>query len=107
MRATIHLVTVGALFFVVLARVLISWVNPRFEPWRRNFASAFAAVITLGNISFPLMILALSATRQAPVAVRLRGSISSSPTRRGPSEVAAAPRRSTARTRASSCAEAI
>ena len=36
----------------------LGWVNPRFEPWRRNFASAFAAVITLGNISFPLMILA-------------------------------------------------
>jgi succinate dehydrogenase / fumarate reductase cytochrome b subunit len=31
--------------------------NPRFESWRRNFATAFAALITLGNISFPLAVL--------------------------------------------------
>ena len=32
-------------------------VNPRFELWRRNFARAFAFIITLGNVSFPLAVL--------------------------------------------------
>ena len=32
-------------------------VSRRFEPWRRNFATVFALVITLANISFPLMVL--------------------------------------------------
>ena len=31
--------------------------SPRFESWRRNFATAFAVIITLGNISFPLAVL--------------------------------------------------
>lgn len=31
--------------------------NPRFNHWRRYFAAAFAAVITLGNLSFPIAIL--------------------------------------------------
>jgi succinate dehydrogenase / fumarate reductase cytochrome b subunit len=31
--------------------------NPRFEAWRRNFASVFAILITLGNVSFPLAVL--------------------------------------------------
>ena len=31
--------------------------NPRFEGWRRNFATAFAALITFANISFPLAVL--------------------------------------------------
>jgi succinate dehydrogenase / fumarate reductase cytochrome b subunit len=35
----------------------VGLVNPRFEPWRRNFATAFALIITLANISFPLMVL--------------------------------------------------
>ena len=31
--------------------------NPRFEAWRRNFATLFAVVITAANISFPLSVL--------------------------------------------------
>ena len=31
--------------------------HKRFENWRRMFATVFAALITLGNISFPLMVL--------------------------------------------------
>lgn len=31
--------------------------NPRFNVWRRWFAIGFAAVVTLGNISFPLAVL--------------------------------------------------
>lgn len=30
--------------------------NPRFETWRRNFATVFALIVTLGNISFPIAI---------------------------------------------------
>src|SRR3954447_15509324 len=30
--------------------------NPRFNQWRRNFAGAFALVIVLGNLSFPIMV---------------------------------------------------
>jgi succinate dehydrogenase / fumarate reductase cytochrome b subunit len=30
----------------------------KFNPWKRVFATAFAVVITLGNISFPIMVLA-------------------------------------------------
>ncbi|HEY0160152.1 MAG TPA: succinate dehydrogenase cytochrome b subunit [Thermoanaerobaculia bacterium] len=32
-------------------------INPRVENWRRTFATAFAFIITLGNISFPLAVL--------------------------------------------------
>jgi len=35
----------------------IGMTNPRFEGWRRNFATAFAVVITGANISFPLLVL--------------------------------------------------
>jgi succinate dehydrogenase / fumarate reductase cytochrome b subunit len=35
----------------------LGFVNPRFEAWRRNFATAFAVLITLGNVSFPLAVL--------------------------------------------------
>jgi succinate dehydrogenase / fumarate reductase, cytochrome b subunit len=31
--------------------------SQRFESWRRNFATVFAVIITLGNISFPLAVL--------------------------------------------------
>jgi succinate dehydrogenase / fumarate reductase cytochrome b subunit len=31
--------------------------NPRFNRWRRGFATAFAAVILIGNVSFPIMVL--------------------------------------------------
>jgi succinate dehydrogenase / fumarate reductase, cytochrome b subunit len=30
--------------------------NPRFNLWRRYFAAGFAAVITIGNVSMPLMV---------------------------------------------------
>jgi succinate dehydrogenase / fumarate reductase cytochrome b subunit len=30
---------------------------PRFNPWRRYFASAFALIITAANVSFPVMVL--------------------------------------------------
>jgi succinate dehydrogenase / fumarate reductase cytochrome b subunit len=32
--------------------------NPKFNHWRRHFATAFAAIITAGNVSFPLAVLA-------------------------------------------------
>ncbi|HVT45137.1 MAG TPA: succinate dehydrogenase cytochrome b subunit [Thermoanaerobaculia bacterium] len=31
--------------------------NPRFNAWRRSFATAFALIITLGNISFPIAVM--------------------------------------------------
>lgn len=31
--------------------------HPRFNSWRRNFATAFAWIITIGNISFPVAVL--------------------------------------------------
>jgi len=34
----------------------VGFTRPRFEPWRRMFATAFALIITLGNISFPIAI---------------------------------------------------
>jgi succinate dehydrogenase / fumarate reductase cytochrome b subunit len=36
----------------------LGWNHPRFNPWRRNFALAFAALVTLGNVSFPIAVLA-------------------------------------------------
>ncbi|HEX7808054.1 MAG TPA: succinate dehydrogenase cytochrome b subunit [Thermoanaerobaculia bacterium] len=36
----------------------VGLTNPRFEAWRRTFATAFAAIITIGNLSFPIAILA-------------------------------------------------
>jgi succinate dehydrogenase / fumarate reductase cytochrome b subunit len=30
--------------------------NPRFNNWRRRFAQAFAAIIVIGNLSFPVMV---------------------------------------------------
>ena len=35
----------------------LGWNHPRFNRWRSGFAHAFAWIITLGNISFPLAIL--------------------------------------------------
>jgi succinate dehydrogenase / fumarate reductase cytochrome b subunit len=32
--------------------------HPKFNAWRWNFATAFALIVTLGNISFPLAVLA-------------------------------------------------
>ncbi|MFN7971695.1 MAG: succinate dehydrogenase cytochrome b subunit [Acidobacteriota bacterium] len=31
--------------------------SPRFNPWRRTFANAFAAIVTIGNVSFPIAVL--------------------------------------------------
>jgi succinate dehydrogenase / fumarate reductase cytochrome b subunit len=36
----------------------LGWNNPRFNAWRRNFAAGFAAVVVVGNVSFPLAVLA-------------------------------------------------
>ncbi len=35
----------------------LGWNHPRFNRWRRGFATAFAWIITVGNISFPLAVL--------------------------------------------------
>ena len=35
----------------------LGWNQPRFNPWRRWFAHAFAWIVTLGNISFPVAVL--------------------------------------------------
>jgi succinate dehydrogenase / fumarate reductase cytochrome b subunit len=34
----------------------LGWNNPRFNLWRRVFAIGFAVVVTVGNISMPLLI---------------------------------------------------
>ena len=34
----------------------LGWNNPRFNPWRKWFAAAFAGIIIIGNVSFPLTI---------------------------------------------------
>lgn len=34
------------------------WNNPRFNKWRRAFATGFAAVVVVGNVSFPVAVLA-------------------------------------------------
>ena len=36
----------------------MGWNNPRFNRWRRNFAAAFAAIVVVGNVSFPIAVLA-------------------------------------------------
>ena len=35
----------------------LGWNHPNFNPWRRTFAKAFAAVIFVGNVSFPISVL--------------------------------------------------
>ncbi|MEM9557069.1 MAG: succinate dehydrogenase cytochrome b subunit [Acidobacteriota bacterium] len=35
----------------------IGWTGPRFDPFRQRFAIAFAVIIALGNLSFPLAVL--------------------------------------------------
>lgn len=35
----------------------LGWSHPRFNHWRRWFAMAFAAVIVIGNVSFPIAVL--------------------------------------------------
>ena len=34
------------------------WNNPRFNTWRRAFATGFAAIVVLGNVSFPIAVMA-------------------------------------------------
>lgn len=36
----------------------MGWNNPRFNAWRRNFAAGFAAIVVIGNVSFPIAVLA-------------------------------------------------
>ncbi len=36
----------------------LGWNNPRFNRWRRDFAVAFAGLIVIGNVSFPIAVLA-------------------------------------------------
>ncbi|MEO7574565.1 MAG: succinate dehydrogenase cytochrome b subunit [Ilumatobacteraceae bacterium] len=36
----------------------LGWSNPRFNSWRRGFATAFATFIVVGNVSFPIAVLA-------------------------------------------------
>ena len=35
----------------------LGWAHPTFNPWRRKFAAAFAAIVTAGNVSFPVAVL--------------------------------------------------
>lgn len=35
----------------------LGWNHPRYNSWRRGFAMAFAWIVTLGNLSFPLAVL--------------------------------------------------
>jgi succinate dehydrogenase cytochrome b subunit len=41
----------------------LGWNNPRFNPWRRSFAIAFALVIGIGNVSMPLLVVTGVVTR--------------------------------------------
>lgn len=36
----------------------MGWNNPRFNAWRRNFAIGFASLIVIGNVSFPIAVVA-------------------------------------------------
>ena len=36
----------------------MGWNNPRFNSMRRNFAAGFAGLIVLGNVSFPIAVMA-------------------------------------------------
>jgi succinate dehydrogenase / fumarate reductase cytochrome b subunit len=36
----------------------LGWNNPRFNNWRRGFATAFATIIVVGNVSFPVAVIA-------------------------------------------------
>lgn len=35
----------------------MGWNNRRFNPWRRSFAIGFAAIVVLGNLSFPIAVM--------------------------------------------------
>jgi len=36
----------------------MGWNNPRFNKWRRGFATGFAALVVVGNVSFPVAVMA-------------------------------------------------
>lgn len=36
----------------------MGWNNPRFNQWRRAIATAIAAIVVVGNVSFPIAVLA-------------------------------------------------
>ncbi len=36
----------------------MGWNNPRFNRWRRDFAIGFAALVVVGNVAFPIAVLA-------------------------------------------------
>ena len=36
----------------------LGWNNPRFNTWRRGFATAFATIVVVGNVSFPIAVIA-------------------------------------------------
>jgi succinate dehydrogenase / fumarate reductase cytochrome b subunit len=36
----------------------MGWNNPRFNQWRRHLATGFATIIVVGNVSFPIAVLA-------------------------------------------------
>jgi len=36
----------------------MGWNNPRFNKWRRAFATGFAAIVVIGNVSFPVAAMA-------------------------------------------------
>ena len=36
----------------------LGWNNPRFNSWRRGFATAFATIVVVGNVSFPIAVIA-------------------------------------------------
>ena len=35
----------------------LGWANPRFNDWRRMFAIGFAALVVIGNVSFPIAVM--------------------------------------------------
>ena len=37
----------------------LGWNNPRFNKWRRGFAAGFATLVVVGNISFPIAVMAV------------------------------------------------
>jgi succinate dehydrogenase / fumarate reductase cytochrome b subunit len=36
----------------------MGWNNPRFNRWRRSIATGIATAVVVGNVSFPIMVLA-------------------------------------------------
>lgn len=36
----------------------LGWNNPRFNTWRRNLAAGVAGIVVIGNVSFPIAVLA-------------------------------------------------